>query len=172
MRARSPKPTESRMYRTVVCAFLLAGVLAGCKPDLPVEPQGPKLPNLSGEWSYTASEMRLAGSGSGSSCDIEGVVLTLNPWTKDGFTGRTAGGFMKCTGDLTLFSGPQPSYPILGGGYVLLDQPYVAFSISSNEWRNEGVLSADTTTMSGAVRLRSGGIEFTGKFLAVRRTGP
>lgn len=163
--------------------------LYGCKPELPSEPGTVPLYDLSGEWSYNAFDMRMAGSPSGPACTIEGVVLTLGPWTRDGFFGRSSEGGMKCTGELSQFSGPLASYPIIDGGMVRTRQTAdIAFSMSGSHasWRHEGFLSHDTVkvvergdtirrlvytdTMTGHFRLRNGGVAFDGKFRAIRRT--
>lgn len=167
--------------------LLLAGLLAGCKPELPTVAK-PDLPDLSGEWAYSASEMRLAGSDSGAECRIEGLTLRLGPWANEGLSGRSTGGELRCTEDLAPFSRALLSYPVREGGFVALPSGmYFSFSLGSADWRHEGSLSHDTVktvvlgdtvrkvvftdTIFGSFRLRTGGVEFQGRYLAVRRPG-
>lgn len=170
------------MYRhRIVAVALLAGALAGCRPDI-AGPNPNRHPDVSGEWSYTATEMRMAGSASGASCSIEGMTMLLGEWVDVGFFGRASGGAMQCTGELSRFSGPLPSYPVRRGGMV---HHYISFDLAGPDWRHEGALSHDTVvvaafgdtirrvvftdTMSGSFRMETGGIRFDGKFHAVRR---
>lgn len=168
------------MYR-IASAVVLIGVLAGCRPDL-TEPNPNRLPDLSGDWSYSASEIRLVGSSSGASCRIDGVVMTLGEWVDIGLFGRAKGGSLRCTGELEPFSGPLPELPVRRGGMLA---HYIAFDFSGPDWRHEGALSHDTVTvvalgdttrrvvftdtMSGWFRMNSNGVRFDGKFRAVRR---
>lgn len=170
------------MHRAIVaCALLAAAALAGCSPDLTV-PNPNRLPDLSGEWAYTASEIRLTGSTSGDSCTIEGVTMTLGEWVDIGTFGRTSEGVMRCTGELSRLSGPLPSYPVRRGGMVA---HHFGFDFSGPDWRHQGFVSHDTVkvvalgdtirrvvftdTLSGSFRMRSAGVAFEGKYRAVRR---
>lgn len=182
----APRAVHDRvMHRTIIaCTLVAAAALAGCRPDLTV-PNPNRLPDLSGEWSYTASEIRLTGSTSGASCTIEGVTMKLGEWVDIGLFGRASEGTMRCTGELSPLSGPLPSYPVRRGGMVA---HHIAFDFSDPGWRHEGFLSHDTVkvvalgdtirrvvftdTMSGRFRMRSAGVGFEGKFLAVRRARP
>lgn len=171
------------MQGRIACALLLLAA-SGCKPGLPSEPRGGELPDLSGEWSYAASDIRPAGSTASGSCSIEGVVLTLGPWRREGFSGRSSEGALRCSGDMSRFSGPLPSYPVRNGG-MAFSTPWVAFDLGTPDWRHDGTLSHDTVTLvvlgdtirrmsfgdtlRGSFRLRNGGVEMTGAFRAVRR---
>lgn len=170
------------IHRTIIaCSLFAAAALAGCSPDL-TEPNPNRPPDLSGEWAYTAEEIRMAGFTSDASCRIEGVTMRLGDWAKTGVHGRTSGGALRCTGELAPLSGPLSPLPIRRGGMI---HHYVAFDFSSEKWRHDGALSHDTVrvvsfgdtirrvvftdTMSGLFSMQSGGIRFDGKFRAVRR---
>ncbi|MBV9772319.1 MAG: hypothetical protein JO040_00110 [Gemmatimonadetes bacterium] len=172
-------------------ALVLTALLAGCRPDIITEPKSP-FPDLSGTWSYRAYDLHIPGSDA-STCTVDSMTMEFYEWESEGFRGRTSGGVFRCTGELAFLSGPLPDYPVLGGTMVLPDAkgyipPFTGFSISSRTgWRNEGILAHDTIrtilkgdtsvflkfredgmSISGTVSMRNGGVDFDGKFLAVR----
>jgi hypothetical protein len=144
----------------------LAALLAGCSPDLPAEPQS-QLQDLRGDWSYSATALRLDGFDPASSCEVKGLTMAVGPWIATGMTGATSGGELSCTGQLAPLSGTLDRYVVRGGGMV---QQFVSFELGGPDWRNDGVLTADT--MAGDVKLSSGGVQFHGLFKAIRRTRP
>jgi hypothetical protein len=146
----------------------LALALPGCGEDpLPLLGGVPivtgRLPDLSGEWAYEATELRVVGRSGGRGCTIEGMLLHLGPWRATGFYGRTEGGVLACQGDLAVLSGALPSYPVRRGGMV---DDQVAFDIGTPDWRHQGRIVGDT--MSGTLALRNGSLEMTGRFRVVR----
>jgi hypothetical protein len=138
--------------------------LPACSAITPTERSD--LPEVAGEWAYTASDIRLAGRPAGPACEITGMTLALGPWRPTGFFGRTSGGDLSCTGDLAPISGPLPSYPVRRGGAVL---HFIAFDIGSEDWRHDGTISGDS--MTGVFRLQQGSIRMEGNFLAVLLRG-
>ncbi len=150
-------------------AALLA--LAACSPDKVVAPgtgPDPEFPPVSGTWSYTAPEVRLAGSAGEAPCRITGVVLTINQFRYRGalvgdFDGRTTGGALACGGDLSSLSGSLQAYPV-GQGYALNRD--IAFNIGTLDWRHAGFVAGDS--MSGTFVLKQGALRFEGKFVAKR----
>lgn len=149
---------------------------AACKPDLPVDPglSGTRFFDVTGSWTYTATNVRLAGSAPPGPCEISGVTLILTQVPKAGaFSGRSTGGRMTCTGSLAFLSGPLIDYPI-DDGYTLNE--FTSFNIGGPDWRHEGyVVTKDSVvvdTMSGTFKLRNGGIDFQGDFRTVRRSLP
>ncbi|HEV2146517.1 MAG TPA: hypothetical protein VGR37_03790 [Longimicrobiaceae bacterium] len=180
-----------RRRRRIVSGAVAVVLLSACKPDSALGPDDSPLPDLSGTWAYTATEMRVEGISS-SRCDIDGMTLTFGPWgiADEGFEGRAAGGVLRCDGDLAFLSGSLPDYPVRNGTIAWdpatrVVTPFVGFSISTRQWRHDGVLSNDTVrsvirgdtlkrvvfgdTISGAVSMLNGGIPLRGRFRAVRR---
>lgn len=144
----------------------LLGALAlitGCSPDIPTVVHN--LPDVVGEWSYSATNITVVGRGGSARCEIEGVTLFIGPWRYSGFYGRSEGGRLNCTGNLRPLDGDLPSYPVRRGGAVA---EFIAFDIGTPDWRHEGTLVRDT--MSGNFRLRSGGVDLQGQFRVVRRS--
>lgn len=158
-----------RARAAALCGALLA--LGACSPDKEVVPgTGAELdfPPVSGTWSYTAPEVRLAGSGGEAPCQITGVVLVINQFRYQGelvgdFDGRTTGGTLACRGDLSSLSGALQAYPV-GQGYALNRD--IAFNIGTVDWRHAGLVAGDS--MSGTFVLRQGSIRFEGRFVAKR----
>jgi hypothetical protein len=157
-----PMRLSSGLGRILGAGVLLVG-LAGCRPDMS-GPEAVVLPDLSGDWSYSAEEIRAAGMHGGGECAIDQVTLTLAPWRATGFFGRSDGGRLQCSGALTPLSTELPSYPIRRGGMV---SHHIAFDFGNPEWRHQGYMEADT--MWGTFLLRTGGAELTGTFKARRR---
>lgn len=158
-----------RARAAALCGALLS--LAACIPDKEEVPgAGPDIefPQVSGTWSYTAPEVRLAGSAGEAPCRITGVVLTINQFRYRGelvgdFDGRTTGGALACRGDLSSLSGALQAYPV-GQGYALNKD--IAFNIGTLDWRHAGFVAGDS--MSGTFVLRQGSVRFEGKFVAKR----
>lgn len=73
------------MRKWIAASALL--VLVGCGDS----PSEPRTPNLSGRWTYSATNI----SGGGGSCDVAGVTLNL---TQSGttFSGSATGGVLTC----------------------------------------------------------------------------
>lgn len=161
--------------RSLVLIALVGFGLAGCKPDLPVDPNpvaGLKFLEVTGHWAYSATDVRLSGSPSPGPCEITGVTLTLTKIPKAGaFSGRSTGGRLTCMGDLSFLSGPLADYPI-AEGYTF--NQFVAFDLGSPDWRHDGyVATADSVSvdsMSGNFKLMNGGIMLEGLFRAVRQS--
>ena len=161
--------------RALALALLLIGAAGACRPDIsgPDVPEGARFFELTGEWAYTASNIRRAGSSNDAGCEIGGVVLELEQVEDAGaFTGRSSGGALSCSGELAFLSGPLVSYPI-GKGYTL--NQFVAFDFGSPDWRHDGlVVSTDSVkidSMNGTFTLKTEGVVFEGDFRAVRRGG-
>ena len=161
--------------RSAALLLFLIGV-AACRPDDfsgPEVPEGVSFLELTGEWNYTATDIRRAGSSSDAGCQINGVVLELEQVENAGaFTGRSSGGALACSGELAFLSGPLVSYPI-GKGYTL--NQFVAFDFGSPDWRHDGLVvttdSVHIDSMNGNFTLRTEGVVFEGNFRAVRRGG-
>lgn len=149
-----------RIYPRAILSLLIP-VAVSCSPTVPVEVSD--LPQVAGEWAYSANEIRLVGRTSGAVCEIEGMRLHIGPWRSSGFYGRSEGGYMACTLDLEPLSGPLTSYPVRRGGAVL---NFIAFDIGTPAWRHDGTLAGDT--MSGSFGIEQGGIRMEGRFRAVR----
>ena len=167
------KPVRDRsadhvMRARILRVFLLPLVLAGCGPDeeIPPLPTGVKyFSQVSGTWDYTGSEVRLAGSAASGECAITGVVLDIEQIKHAGaFSGRSSGGVLTCQGELSALSGPLQEYPV-GDGYTF--NGFIGFDIGTPDWRHEG--KVDGESMGGTFKLRSGSLQFEGKYTAVRR---
>jgi hypothetical protein len=166
-------PLPSSLWRRQAARTLalaaLALAAAGCaEGELPLLGAVPivtgTLPDLSGVWAYEAKELQVGGRSAGRGCTIDGMLLHLGPWRATGFYGRTEGGVLACEGDLAVLGGVLPSYPVRRGGMV---DDEIAFDIGTSDWRHEGRIAGDT--MSGTLVLRSGSLEMSGRFRAVRR---
>ena len=162
--------------RSAALALLVIGAGEGCRPDDlsgPEVPAGVEFREITGEWAYTATDIRRAGSSTDPGCQISGVVLELEQVEDAGaFTGRSSGGALACSGELGFLSGPLVSYPI-GEGYTF--NQFVSFDFGSPDWRHDGlVVSTDSVkidSMNGKFTLRTEGVVFEGDFRAVRRGG-
>lgn len=162
-----------RAGRARAAALCGAAVLAlgACSPEKQVLPgtgTEVEFPPVSGTWSYTAPEVRLAGTGGEAPCRITGVVLTIKQFRYNGelvgdFDGRSAGGALACRGDLSSLSGALQAYPV-GQGYALNQN--IAFNIGTLDWRHAGLVAGDS--MSGTFTLKQGALRFEGKFVAKR----
>lgn len=162
--------------RSWIAAALLGAVCAGCGPDLPTQPGPPpgvRFLQVTGDWEYFASEMRLAGSTGAAPCQIRDVTLSITQIRRAGaFSGRASPGQLTCGGELSFLSGPLTDYPV-GNGYTF--NQYISFDLGTPDWRHEGLVATEDSvwgvSMSGSFRLRSGGLLFDGKFRASRRPG-
>ena len=161
----------SRASRLAGAALLL---MVACAPDisLPTEvPPGVKFLQVTGEWSYSATEIRRIGVPSDPPCEITGVTLRLDQIpTAGAFSGRSSGGTLVCTGELALFSGPLASLPIQTG-YTFNE--FVAFDFGSADWRHDGRVSTsdsvNVTSMTGTFTVKGGSVELRGEFMVHRR---
>jgi hypothetical protein len=159
-----PLPS-SRALALAALALAAAGCAEGELPLLGAVPiVTGTLPDLSGVWAYEAKELQVGGRSAGRGCTIDGMLLHLGPWRATGFYGRTEGGVLACEGDLAVLGGVLPSYPVRRGGMV---DDEIAFDIGTSDWRHEGRIAGDT--VSGTLVLRSGSLEMSGRFRAVRR---
>jgi hypothetical protein len=156
-------------------ATLLAALVAACNPEIPTDPPpaGVSFLELSGQWVYSASELRRAGSPGDAPCEVTGTILELRQIEGAGaFTGTSSGGVLTCPGELSMLSGPLIPYRI-GEGYTF--NQFVSFDFGSPDWRHDGlVVSKDSVTvdsMSGEFTIRNAGVVFEGRFRAVRRGG-
>jgi len=149
-------------WRPKAVAFV-ALFLVACRPDI-TDPTAVELRDMSGEWEYTATQLRATGAPGAGECAIEDVTLSIAPWRATGFFGRSEGGMMRCTGALEPLSTALASYPVRRGGMVL---HHIAFDFGTADWRHQGFVDADS--MWGTFVLRSGGADLTGRFIARKR---
>jgi hypothetical protein len=120
-------------------------------------------PNVTGQWSYTATNI----SGSGITCNISGVSLSLSQ-SGSNFTGSTTGGDASC-------SGPGGSFDDALGGDIVANGKVIGntvqFDIGTQDVHNVGTISGNS--MSGTVTFRiatgTSTINLTGNFSAVRQ---
>jgi len=110
---------------------------------------GPISVDVSGQWVYNVSNL----TGSGVSCDVSGVVLSLQQRDST-FTGTYAGGELVCFGGGEQF-GPEPfrSGTVLNG---LVRGDSVFFDLDTPDWRNRGRLSGRSMSGQATVRLDLG----------------
>ena len=145
--------------------------LGACSPEKETVPgTGADLtfPPVGGTWSYTATGVRLAGTGGEAPCEITGVTLQINQFRYKGkrvgdFDGQSSGGTLSCRGDLSSLSGAIQPYPV-GEGYTFNE--FIAFNIGTLDWRHAGYVAGDS--MSGTFVLKQGSIRFEGNFVAKR----
>jgi len=135
------------MRRDIVLFGLILCI--GCDDDL----TGPVMPDLTGEWSYSATNLRAPGSPGGVSCNVSDVTLSITQ-TGERITGTYSGGAVTCSNGLS-YSFPRDPYRSLTGsisvsewdGFALvhfdLDQPY--------DWSHRGTVSG--SSMGGGVSM-------------------
>ncbi|MDQ3606994.1 MAG: hypothetical protein M3418_12520, partial [Gemmatimonadota bacterium] len=112
-----------------------------------------ELPDLRGDWAYSATEIRVKGGNLPEECRIDGMRLTFGEWESKGLFGRSSGGQMLCSGTLASLSGQLPSYPIRDGGSVA---QHFSFSIGTSDWLHTGFITHDTVqTVVGGDTVRS-----------------
>ena len=150
---------------------LLALAAPGCTGDEPPTESGISYQAVGGDWAYTASEVRLAGTDGEAPCQITGLVLHIEQLSYKGarvgtLRGRTTGGTLTCGGNLSGFGGPVASYA-LGNAHTVNEN--IGFDIGTPDWRHDAVVDASADTMSGNFVLRNGALQLTGRF-AARRT--
>lgn len=144
---------------------------AGCQGDEPPTEPGISYQAVGGEWAYTASEVRVAGSDGEAPCQIGGLVLHIEQLSYKGarvgtLKGRTSGGTLTCGGLLSGMSGPVAEFA-LGNAHTFNDN--VSFDIGTPDWRHEGQVDAAADSMGGHFRLKNGALQLQGRFVA-RRT--
>ena len=81
---RVPRIQAASKLSTSILLWTLVG---GCAPDVPTVVHN--LPDVAGEWEYSASEIQIVGRGDSARCEIEGVTLVLGPWRDSGFYERS-----------------------------------------------------------------------------------
>lgn len=147
------------MRNCAVAALALA--MAACSGDSGGS-MGPVIPQVAGTWTYSATNI----AGSGASCSVTGLTLTVNQ-TAETFTGSYSGGSMTCSGNgesatLGPFQGTIVSGSISGNS--------VSFDLDTQDWRNTGTING--SSMSGTVTVRfdlgSGPITLSGNWSAAR----
>ena len=169
-RSREVSARVPAAVRLLSAAAVLA-LGAGCSPEVDTLVPGVTVQPVGGTWAYTASDLRLAGTGGPAVCDVAGLVLNIEQLRHRGqitqtLTGTTSGGTLTCRGALSGAGGPIDPFPLTKGNTY---NDNVGFSIGSDDWRNSGTLSEAADTMSGQMWLRHGSIRLEGTFVA-RRT--
>lgn len=150
-------------------AWVLA--LAACSPETEGAPgtgTEVKFPRVSGTWSYSATDVRLAGSGGDAPCQITGLVLEIDQFRNSAglageFEGRASGGTLACRGELGSLGGALQPYRVWQGH---AGNGYIGFNIGTHDWRHDGSVAGDS--MSGNFVLKHGSLSFEGKFAAKR----
>ena len=157
--------------RPLLAAALAVLALGGCRPGVEGAPtEADLIPQaVGGRWTYTASDMRLTGTGGEAPCQVTGVVLRVEQLRHRGeltrtFGGSTTGGTLTCRGELAFLSSPIRDYRITNGHTY---NENIAFSIGTDDWRHSGFVVGDS--IGGQFWLRQGSIQFEGSFVA-RRT--
>ncbi len=167
MRPGRPGSAAGRLVAAAV--VLVLG--SGCSPEADTVSPGIVVQPAGGTWAYTASDLRLAGTGGPGVCEIRGLVLHIEQLRHNGkatqtLTGTTSGGTLTCRGELSSIGGPIDPFPLTKGNTF---NDNIAFSIGSDDWRNWGNLAAAADSIGGQLWLRHGSIRFEGTFVA-RRT--
>jgi hypothetical protein len=157
---------KAHRVRVIVGAGTLLLGLAACKPEIAAPSDVLPIPDLSGKWAYSATEIRATGVQGDGDCTIDQVTITLAPWRFNGFFGRSDGGRLQCSGDLAALSSPLPPYSIRRGGMLLVSD-FVLFWLGNHEWQHEGYLAGDS--IAGTFFLRTGGADLVGNFKAKRQ---
>jgi hypothetical protein len=163
----APSPAAGRLLAAAVA--LLLG--SGCSPEVETLAPGIVVQSVGGTWTYTTSDLRLAGSGGPPVCGVAGLVLHIEQLRYNGratqtLKGTTSGGTLTCLGELSSIGGPIDPIPLTKGNTF---NDNIAFSIGSDDWRSWGKLAGAPDSMSGQLWLRHGAIRFEGTFVA-RRT--
>lgn len=151
-----------RRWTVYVVAAATAVTLSACHGS---NATGPAAPSVTGNWTYSASNV----SGSGLACDISGVAMGLQQ-SGNTFTGSLTGGTLSCT------ASGQTSTQSLGSDVVAngtIVGNTVAFDIGTSDIHDAGTISGNS--MSGTVTIRldlgapTGVITLSGNFAAVRQ---
>lgn len=135
--------------RRWIAAVSVVFVLAGCSgDDGTTGPQGSQHADVSGIWTYNATNLSGTYQGVGIACSIEGMSLTL---TQSGttFSGSTGPSTATCA------AGGQVESIQLGGTVVVngaVDGNSVSFDIETSDYHHTGTVSGNS--MSGTCSLR------------------
>jgi hypothetical protein len=138
---------------------LLALTAAACSGDA----SGPQIPQLSGQWTYNASNI----TGGGISCNMFGVSFNL---TQSGttFTGTTLGGSVSCSAPGAGTFNESLGNDVIANGTI--NGNAITFDIGTPDIHHTGSISG--SSMSGVVvfKLNDGQTTttLTGNFSAVK----
>ena len=116
----------------------------GCADDS----TGPaRMPDLNGQWTYSATNVRAPGDSGGVTCNVSGLTLSITQ-AGDLLSGTYSGGTVRCS-DGTSFPVARDGYSTLTGSLVwdsewddfalvglILDQPY--------DWGHQGTVSGSS----------------------------
>ena len=157
------------MRKAIVLVAVFA--LVGCGGDgRTTGPTGPQIPNISGSWTYNATNVSGTVQGIGVSCRFEDITLSINQ-TGTTFTGQTSGGAGTCSLGVLGDVGPDPLDPAtIVSGQITGNS--VTFDFETSDWRNTGTISGNS--MSGTVTVRVdfgagiGVLVLTGNWAAAR----
>jgi hypothetical protein len=146
------------MRRLMTIAGLL--LMGACSSDS----TGPTVVSLTGNWSYSASNV----SGSGVSCNISGVIATLTQ-TNNTFSGAISGGTVSCSAP-----GVATQTSALGGDIVAnghINGTAIDFDIGTSDYHNVGTISGNSISGTVTLRIVESGQTFilTGQFAAVKQ---
>ena len=116
---------------------ILVVLLAACSDST-----GPKEENVSGAWSYNATNL----SGGGLSCSITGVTMTVSQ-SGTTFSGTYSPGTLSCgsLGSTNFTGGTVVTGKVTGSG--------VSFNFDTQDWMHNGLISGNSISGTTTMRL-------------------
>ncbi len=164
MESRPETPGWLISARSAQSIGLLAAALASLTACGSDGPTGPQHANVSGAWTYSATNLSGTTGGVTFACNIEGASMSLSQ-TGTTFTGMIGSSIMSCFAEGQQASAPLPGAPVING---VVNGNNVLFDIETSH--NTGSVSGNS--MSGTVTvwldIGLGLLRLTGNWGAVR----
>ena len=147
------------LFAALTCLFL-----ASCGGGGADSPAGPVNANVSGGWTYSATNL----TGGGATCNASGVVLTINQ-SGSTFTGSYSGGTITCSAPGVPTESGDFGTGTVANGTIAINS--VAFNFDTSDWANTGTVSGNSMSGTAVVRVSTGQSTYilTGNFGATRR---
>jgi predicted small lipoprotein YifL len=146
--------------------ILAAATLPACGGSGPTEM--PPSPSIAGTWNYSAAN----ASGSGASCDINNLILTLQR-NGNTLTGTGSGGTLSCSGSGQPYSQQLNGDTIADG--LIDDNGNLTFDLETSDIHNVGLFDASASTLQGDVYINvdlgppTGVVTVHGTFVGIRQ---
>ncbi|MGH7472130.1 MAG: hypothetical protein ACRENP_29620 [Longimicrobiales bacterium] len=150
------------MRRTWIAAALAAGLcVAACGDNAFVSGVTSESSNVSGSWSYSASDV----AGGGLSCNITGVTINLTQ-TQSTFSGTVIGGHLRCLQSTTVVIDNPLANDVIANGRVTGSS--VSFDIGTPDVHHSGTMNGNSITGQLTIRADTTGVPLTGRYTMAR----